>query len=176
MTESRFEANSALLDEFGIQQKSAMEGLSTSIFMTTLDSLLLRQKLYLQAILITTIQERVYNLKKSDWHPEQPIGNLIGQLQTYGPHVVSGRIGRGFYEDLPFQPKNNETQQPVTIQGRPVFGWKPNSKPKDPDSLHTVVIVGAEITKRVSNASISSIPMMVQSPADITSQKLYVFL
>jgi len=105
-----------------------------------------------------------YGAKKSSWHPDQPLENLIEQLNRHGPHYVAGKFGQMYYEDPP-------SELPTKVEGRSILRWKPNTKRVEGVSLHAVIIVGADSKKK----HVYYIdPIDGSHPNDITSQKIYV--
>ncbi len=85
---------------------------------------------------------KIYNMKLSTWHPQQPIEKLLSELQTRGPLIVGGCFGTSHYA---VPPRKLEIQ----IEGKPTYGWV-KSDPKNPNrvQVHTIVIVGAQKTAK----------------------------
>jgi hypothetical protein len=76
----------------------------------------------------------------SSWHPSQPIGHLIAELQKRGPLVVGGCFGALHYA----VPARNLGKQ---IGERAVYGWiKTDPKNKNHVTGHVILLVGAENT------------------------------
>ncbi|MEI6243014.1 MAG: hypothetical protein WCP39_06390 [Chlamydiota bacterium] len=126
------------------------------------------EKQWHESNLVFTASYTAYGCKLSPWHPEKPIDVLIEQLQLHGPHFVEGRLGSSFYEENPFQLSQK-------IEGRPVFGWKPNAKRINEDSLefHVVVIVGAKVDNEKKFVYFID-PQDGSDPSNITTQKIYI--
>lgn len=79
-----------------------------------------------------------YGFEYSTWFPTHSITNLIHELQTNGPLLVSGFFGRCFY-------KNNPTLRTEKIEKRPIYKWKEKRRDYVPcEDTHTVVLVGAK--------------------------------
>ncbi len=109
-----------------------------------------------------------YECEQSPWHPEQPITQLINQLQLHGPHLVMGQIGKAYYHDAP-------SMQPQQIEGRSIFYWKPKAPRKEDELMyHFVVIVGAEIDKRGRQLVYFLDPLDGSDPKDMSTQKIYM--
>ncbi len=109
---------------------------------------------------------KLYDCKPSPWHPEQPLKSLVEQLKNHGPHVLTGKFGQMYYKEHPFQLDQK-------IEGRPLFGWKPDSKRKELLDHHLIVIVGAKIDKEKQHVYFLD-PLDSSDPKDITTQKIYV--
>lgn len=116
-------------------------------------------------ILPQIFQENAYGLQRSLWHPTQPITALMEQLRQYGPHVVKGTFGQFFYQDPPFRLS-------VKVEGRSVFGWRPDAKRKDlGESQHAVTVIGA----RSDSGHVYFIdPLDGSDPRNPETQKIYV--
>lgn len=80
----------------------------------------------------------IYKFHTSSWTPEQPITELIRQLQLHGQHLFFATLGTSFYAASPLRLKDS-------IEGRPVFGWSPNAPRLEQHAAHTIVVVGAEL-------------------------------
>lgn len=85
--------------------------------------------------LYVRIAKEVYGLEISSWTPHQPIDALIKELQLRGPLFVLANLGKGVYIDDPIPLRDK-------IEGRTIFGWKPNAVRKEEG--HAIVIIGAE--------------------------------
>jgi hypothetical protein len=110
----------------------------------------------------------VCGAKKSTWHPEQPIDNLMEQLKLHGPLLAAGKFGQLFYEDPSFETNDK-------IEGRPIFGWKPNAKRREGGlyNQHAVVIVAAQKINGKEYVYFID-PVDGSNPADLRTQKIYV--
>ncbi len=110
---------------------------------------------------------KAYNIKKSSWHPSNPINNLIEQLNLHGPHMVAGYFGKGYYEEVPFELKER-------IEGRPIFKWLPNTN-KNLENLpgHSIVIIGARGQGKSGYVYFLD-PQDSSDPNNLLSQKVYM--
>lgn len=116
--------------------------------------------------LLFTFVAQEYRAKRSPWHPNDSITNLIQQLKNNGPHLVTGDLGKTYYETDPTLRGE--------ILGRPVFGWAPNAARIEGLMHHCVVIIGAQITTNGKELIFFLDPEDGSSPHDITTQKVYV--
>lgn len=124
------------------------------------------EKEWHRANMVFMTSNKLYGCKPSPWHPEQPFETLIEQLKSHGPHVLTGKFGQMYYEEKPFRLEQ-------TIEGRPVFGWKPTFKRKELSDHHMIVIVGAKTDKE--KKTIYFLDTLDSSdPKEITTQKIYV--
>jgi hypothetical protein len=111
-----------------------------------------------------TVIAQAYQLQRSAWHPAALITSLMEELRQHGPHVVSGHFGQLHYQALPFRLSQE-------VEGRPVFGWKPDAPRKERSDCHAVTLVGA----RSDTGHIYFIdPLDGSDPADLQTQKIYV--
>jgi hypothetical protein len=127
------------------------------------------EKLWLEENTVFIASYRALGLQHSSWHPLRPIEALIEQLRLRGPHLVSGTLGRPYYQDPPFE-------LPARMEGRPVFGWKENAQRLDregPLPFHVVVIVGAKIIDGKGRVYFID-PRDGSDPKDMTTQQIYV--
>ncbi len=84
-----------------------------------------------------TESARAFGFQFAPWTPENSIGDLQKTLKTYGPLIVGGCFGSGYYS---VDPKEREN-----IAGRPIFGWLATQRhPFDDPIGHTVILVGTK--------------------------------
>lgn len=116
---------------------------------------------------IFALNYQLYGAKKSSWHPSQPFEKFVAELKQHGCHFVVGRYGHSYYKKEPF--KWGE------LEGRSVFGWKPDAERKDDNSgiSHTIVIVGATYINGKELIFFVD-PKDGSDPKDIKTQKIYV--
>ena len=91
---------------------------------------------------------------------------MIEQLRSHGPHLVVGKIGRGYYENR---------LVPYKLDGRSVFKLIPNDSRKQAlqEGTHAVVIVGAFDIKGLQQVSFLD-PNDGSDPSDVSTQKIYL--
>ena len=125
----RFRASHAVHKQFFKERKASLKSLIKGICEKALNKnwkeLNILEKSCLADYLIYSYSMQTYGLKKSAWHPELPIEDLIKHLHLYGPHVMRGRFGQAYYEDDPEEFKQ--------IEARTVFRW-PSAAEKGPGS------------------------------------------
>ncbi|MCE5316368.1 MAG: hypothetical protein LLG04_03270 [Parachlamydia sp.] len=100
-----------------------------------------RERLAFLAVDRTAAVIAIYDVNFSSWHPDQPLHNLLKELEQHGPHVVCGFFGPLYYEQAPYslQSKINE---------RTIYSWKRDATRNTVDCHpHTVVIVGVDVEK-----------------------------
>lgn len=125
------------------------------------------------AIAFNILQESLlhYNCQYSPWHPKKSIKELIGEIQTFGPHLVIGQLGRKYYTSPPFQ-------LATPLEGRSVFGWKPGTPKFFIDikngvpEIHAIILIGAEIQDNKEYVYYLD-PDDPSISNDITTQKVY---
>lgn len=79
--------------------------------------------------------------KETQWNPKQSIEVLIDNLKIHGPLLMSGAVGKIFYEKPP--------EKVNKVAGRNIYGWKKGDLKKTLHSFghrisHVVVVIGAE--------------------------------
>lgn len=161
--QAQMAAHEQLLKKFGLSIEAIRY--IPMHFKQTWETMTSREKEKHERNLTFTYSASAYGCRHSPWHPDQPIASLIEQLKQLGPQLINGQIGRQFYEDPPFQLNQ-------TIEGRSIFGWKPNSKRKEIKFFHAVVIIGAQIKDR-KNLVYFIDPVDGSDPNDISTQKIY---
>lgn len=109
----------------------------------------------------------IYKVRKSPWHPLQPIEKLIENLNLYGPHLVIGKFGQNFYQ-------TEAIKLPETIAGRTILGWPGHVTRinENEAAFHAVVIVGATV-KEEERCVYFVDPLDGSDPSDINTQKIY---
>lgn len=157
--EKMIEAYNSFLQEFSSNIK-----LNENYFLNLLgiksENLKLFEKCFIKQMVAHSLICDLYEMKKSSWHPNQPISCLVRQLELHGPHFIYGSMGPSFYEEPPIE-------LDTKVEGRTVFAWQPSAKRKGGNS-HAVVVVGAdEKTSRVYYLD------PIDESTDIKSQKLY---
>ena len=81
-----------------------------------------------------------FNLQISPWNPQQPIKQLVTELEKRGPLVVGGCFGALHYA-VPARDLGKK------IGERAVYGWtKTDPKNQNHVTAHTILLVGAEKT------------------------------
>ena len=84
---------------------------------------------------------QVYGFKETQWKPRQSIDVLIDNLKAHGPLLMSGAIGKTFYENPPKVVKE--------VAGRCIYCWQKGGLKKTFELFghpvsHVVVVIGAE--------------------------------
>lgn len=92
-----------------------------------------------------------YRFKDSSWNPKQDITNLIKELKTHGPLLISGSFGQDFYSK-----PSRLLDHKLGEEKKPVWGWdtEPNiftSSFSNPKSIgkeaNKVLLIGAQKSK-----------------------------
>jgi hypothetical protein len=107
----------------------------------------------------------LHGFRRSSWHPEQPVEALINELQLHHQLFVNGNIGKTYYMEPAIVAEK--------IQGRTVFGWKPNALRNDSIGFtHAVVLIGAKVEDKKGYVYFVD-PQDGSSPKDPTVRKVY---
>jgi len=110
-----------------------------------------------------------FNFTESQWNPTQGFSALFQCLQTQGPLVVSGKLGKSYYVSPPFELSQK-------IAGRAIFGWQLNSKRENSEiaKFHTVVIIGAKRGLNGKGYVYFVDPQDGSDPSNLEQQRIYI--
>ncbi|MGK0183585.1 MAG: hypothetical protein ACI9YB_002902 [Halioglobus sp.] len=107
-----------------------------------------------------------YGLKESSWHPSREVDDLIEQIRESGPHKVSGKFGKMFYEE-------DAALQPRSCGSYNLYAWKKGSTRKELNKTHSIVIIGA--SKRAPGGLVYFLdPLDESDPAKPFERPVYV--
>lgn len=151
--------------EFSIDIDSKAKSIWPYVTFEKILELSLQQRHAIGSAMVLDCMREKYGLQYSSWHPSQGIQKLMIEIERHGPHFVGGWLGENSYQDQPFQLKDK-------IQGRCIFGWKPNAVRHKAPEPHAIVIVGAEILGSKEYIYFLD-PNNGSDPASLESQRIY---